>query len=229
MEATVGLISAHVHAHQAMTTAKVAVTGYSPVVVTKASPPLMQKTANEYEKYFFELGRKDRKPTPLDLCGSNFSVPVSTLNEVNGFDETYFFQRIDFELAVRLIERGYDIRFSRDARADMHLAVTEDDLIDRASARAKNDWRLAVQYPWCAPYLPFFRAVRDPATQLRWQLLWKTADIVAPIFSKLRKVAPRSVRLMSWEYATRYCMALGEAAGNWHSLCSVANRGEAKE
>ena len=224
MEASVGLIAAHVRAHCATATTRAAVTGYSPVVITEASSPLTRKIATQYEEYFGELGRREQVPTPLDLCGSNFSMRVSALREVDGYDESYFFQRNDFELAIRLIQGGYDIRFSRDARADMHSAVTEGELISRAADRAKNDWRLAIQYPWCVPYLPFFRAVRNPTIRRRQHLLWKMGNILTPIFSTLRRAAPQSVRLMGWEYQTRYCMALGDAAGGWCKICSMTNR-----
>jgi glycosyltransferase involved in cell wall biosynthesis len=222
MEAARGFISGHALAHREAGMANIAVTGYSPVVVTAKSTPLVRQMANQYATYFQGLDQGERKNTPLDLCGCNFSVPVTVLRAVEGFNESYYFQRNDFELAVRLLQRGYEIRFSRAARADMHLAVTEEDVIGRAADRAKNDWRLATQYPGCVPYLPFFPVIHDPRRRRRWRLLWKTANVAVPIFSTLRKVFPHTLRLMAWEYASRYCLALREAAGSWQSFCSLA-------
>ena len=95
--------------------------------------------ARDYENYFAELNQTGRKSSPADLCGCNFSLPLAALREVGGFNESYCFQRNDFELAVRLLRCRYEIRFCRAARANQHIAVTANMIIGRTAARAKND------------------------------------------------------------------------------------------
>jgi GT2 family glycosyltransferase len=222
MEAEPGFVAAHVSAHRVRPGARLAVTGYSPVLVDSATPPYVQMMARNYRSYFERLAQPDRVSSPVDLCGCNFSLPLSAFREVSGFNESYFFQRNDFELAVRLLPLGYEIAFCREAQANQHIAVSAAAVIDRTADRARNDCRLAREYPWCIPHLPFFRVLTEPAVRRRWRVLWETASIAAGVIQTARRVFPGSLRLANLEYAARYCMGLRKEIGSWRAFRRLA-------
>jgi GT2 family glycosyltransferase len=222
IEADKGLVSAHVGAHRNRAEAKIAVTGYAPVIIDSTSTPYARMVARDYESYFAKLDENGYSTSPTDLCGCNFSLTVHALQEVGGFNEDYFFQRNDFELAIRLLRVGYKIHFCRAARANQHLAITADIVIGRTAERAQNDCRLARDYPWCVPYLPFYRVLTTPSVRRRWRVLWEVSRPVASLFRAARKVLPTNLRLANLEYATRYCMGLRQEINEWHKFCSLA-------
>lgn len=220
LEAEEGFVSAHVEAHRKQPASKIAVTGYSPVIIDSESTPYVRRLARDYEDYFAELAEGGRKSAPTDLCGCNFSLPVSAFREVGGFNN---YIRNDFELAARLLQSGYEIRFCRAARANQHLAVTADIVIGRTRERAENDCRLAREYPWCVPYLPFYRALTIPSVRKRWRVLWEICQPTAALFRAARRIFPASVRFASLEYAARYCTGLRREIGDWHTFCRLAD------
>lgn len=222
LEAEPGFISAHARAHQEEPSSKIVVTGYSPVVLDSASTPFIRLLANNYEEYFSELAQPSHRGTPRDLCGCNFSAPARALREVGGFNESYFFQRNDFELAVRLLDGGYEIRFCREARANQHLAVTTEEILQRTRERAQNDCRLAQEYPWCVPHLDFFRVLQNRSVRLRWRVLWETSGILTAMIRAGRMLSPENLRLVSLEYAARYCAGLRQELGDWERFCRLA-------
>jgi glycosyltransferase involved in cell wall biosynthesis len=218
MEAVKDFITAHARAHLVSEKTEIAVTGYSPVVLGEDATPIIRELARGYEDYFEKLGRSDHKSTPLDMCGCNFSIPVASLRELGGFNESYYFQRNDFELAVRLLENGHELRFSRAAQADNWLAIDADILIRRASERAHNDYRLAQEHPWCLEYLQFYRPLHYPGARRRWRVMWEVCNVAAVIANVLRKLSPNNLRLYNLEYVARYCAALKQEVGCWHKF-----------
>jgi GT2 family glycosyltransferase len=221
MEAAEGFITAHVTAHRANGKSKIAVTGYSPVAFGREATPIIRQLAKSFEDYFQELDRPGHDSTPLDMLGGNFSIPTAVLREVGGFNESYPFQRCDFELAARLLENGYKFRFSREARANDRIAIDANTLIGRATERAQADYRLAREHPWCLPYLQFYRPLHYPAPRRRWRVLWEACGAAARVLSMLRKFSPNNLRLGNLEYLCRYCVGLRREAGNWQEFCRL--------
>ena len=225
MEPVEGFISAHVEAHRDDGSSKVVVTGYCPIMFAQDPEPIIRLLAQSFEEYFQELENPGRQSTPLDICAGNFSISIAGLRAVGGFNENYPFQRCDFELATRLIENGYEFRFSRNARANHWIAIDADTLIGRAPERACFDYRLAREHPWCLPYLQFYRPLHHPAARFRWRVLWKCCGTAAIVLSILRKISSNA-RLSSLEYLCRYCIGLRREGGSWRELCRLAENRE---
>jgi GT2 family glycosyltransferase len=221
MEVVDDFIMAHVVAHCGKDKSKIVVTGYCPVVVDQDTSPIIRELAKSFEEYFERLERPARESTPLDICAGNFSIAISALHEIGGFDESYPFQRCDFKLAVRLLENGYELCFSRSARANHSITIDASALIGRAMERAQCDYRLAREHPWCLPYLQFYRPLYYPAARRRWRVMWAVCDIVAIILSAFRGVLPNNVRLYNFEYVIRYCLALKREIGCWREFCRL--------
>ena len=221
MEAVEDFIMAHVNVHRANGNSKIAVTGYSPVVFDENVSPIIRELAKSFEGYFQELDSPGRKCTPLDICAGNFSMSLAGFRAVGGFNESYPFQRCDFELAVRLLENGYKFGFSRSARAGHRMAIDGNTLIGRATERAQVDYRLAREHPSCLPYLQLYRPLCDATARRRWLALWKTCGAAALILGVLRKLLPNNARLFNLQYLSRYCIGLKKAAVSWDNFCSL--------
>lgn len=208
-------VSEHVQAHLAEPDAKIAVTGYSPVIVGPASGPVVRLMSQLYEGYFNDLEHGDLCSTPRGLSGFNFSVPVAPLREVGGFNESYYCPRNDFELAVRLMERGFTFRFWKRACAPMHIALTGDTFVARAADNARYEYRLACEHPWCVPHLALYSSLVDPWKRRRAHTVWPVLGLIAPLLRSLRKVMPGNIRLMRWAYGVSFLKGLRCATGGW--------------
>jgi glycosyltransferase involved in cell wall biosynthesis len=221
VEASPELVSAYVQAYHEAAGSKIAVTGYSEIPVRENATPLAMQLARFYESYFREMASEGHRCTPGDFCGSNCSAPAAAVREAGGFSESYFHERIDFELAVRLTEMGYQFRFCPRARGTMHLAVSGNLLVSRAANNARNDCRLARQHPWCVPHLSFFSHLQKPASRRKWRLLWRLGRSATVGLATLRRLSPDSLRLVNLECAARYCLALREELTDWTELCKL--------
>ncbi len=220
MEPTRSFVQAHAEAHLRAQIMNLIVSGYSPVVLGPDSTPLHQYLAHAYDDYFRELenvpalrghaqgdSRQVRLASPL---GGNFSIRTTPMRELGGFNETYMSARDDLELGARLWQAGFRFAFSRQARANMHLCLTAEELVRRAAERARNDVQFARAYPWAMASLPFYRVLYDQAALRRWWLLWKVGKPAASIFRLLRYPVPENLRLAQWEYTATYCHSLRE-------------------
>jgi GT2 family glycosyltransferase len=222
MEPEPGFVSAHAQAHEAASSGPLVVGGYSPPVLTERSSPIQRWLARYYEDFFRQIELPARPPAPCDLAGGNFSISTSSLRELGGFDETYSTAREDFELAARLIHRGFGFRFCRSARAGMHILVTGDALVSRAEKRGRNDVRIARSYPWSIRHLPFGRVYSEASVRGRWRFLWHVSGIGAILLSAVRRLSPENLRLINLEYAARYMVGLRREAGSWRTFCRLA-------
>lgn len=222
MEPERGFVSAHVSAHETSSGRAIAVSGYCEPILPEAPAPIQRELARSYEDFFRELERLGRAASPGDLVGGNFSIETARLESVGGFDETFRFARDDFELGVRLLDRGFRIEFQPSARVRMHMTTTADEIVGRAEDRGRNDVRLARTFPRFAERLPFQRVFVRPSTLLRWRLVWPASRVAAGLISALRRFARENIRLINWEYAARYMVGLRREAGSWRTFCRLA-------
>jgi len=227
VQARPGFISAHVAAHEREPGAKIAVTGYSPVKLGFRRTPLEKALAKSYERYHEELARREQirprpKNRPTDLNGANFSIALVALRELGGFNQIV---RHDFELAARLMGSGFELRYCAEAAGDMELGVTSDLLVSRAADWARADCRLAKEFPWTVPYLPFFAAFRSRSAEVRWRLRWHGSGVAAPLLTLARRLSPDNWFFVRYEYACRYSLALREEIGDWEQFVAFGQFG----
>jgi len=213
-----GFVDAHVRCHAESSDARIAVTGFSPVITSATSSAVERSVASTFEAFHRRMASPDRRDAPTDMNGGNFSIRRSTLIEVGGFNSSYFFQRNDFELAARLLTRGYRFRYCPEARADQHVAVSEDAVIARSDPRAVNDLRLAREFPRFVEFLPFAVPARSKWRLRRWRMLW-VAPWIAPVSLRvMRRVFGQRARLVGWEYTARYVRTLRRELGTWQAF-----------
>jgi glycosyltransferase involved in cell wall biosynthesis len=215
MQVVPGFVSAHVAAHERESGAKTGVTGYSPVVIPKNATRIERYFARIYEDYHRDLGSPYHVHGPRDLNAGNMSLPLRELKDAGGFNESYFFQRNDFELAARLMEQGFIFRYAPDARADQHMSVSGDAMVDRAEPRAQNDVRLAREFPWCRESLPFRRQMHPGGARARWRLIWLARTPAGALLRTMRRLMPQNLALVRYAYAARYAIEAVRSVGGW--------------
>jgi glycosyltransferase involved in cell wall biosynthesis len=127
-----GLVAAHVAAHEDLGALRAVVGPY------QLEPPVggdfLQEALYEFWKGLFDsMAEPDHLVTYQDCVSGNLSMTPVTFRRVNGFSELFPACGIeDYELGVRLLSMGADLRFAPRARA-RHLETT-----DLRSSLARN-------------------------------------------------------------------------------------------
>ena len=215
MLAVPGFVAAHVREHDDNRAHHMTVTGYSPVALSREAAPLQRFVAAHYEQFHERLRDPKRVQGPLDVNPANMSFRTSEIQSVGGFDESYLFQRNDIALGIRLIENGFTLGYSEEARADQHPALDSEVIVNRAEPRAACDVRLARDHPWCIPFLPFGGRFAPGPARRRWEVIWRGRHLIAPAVRAARKAARENVALVNRDYGVRYAIAAIRAAGGW--------------
>lgn len=213
MEPKSGFLEAHLQTHRRCAGAPTAVIGYSRPVTAEYPTALQVRLAKELQAFFEDMDQPTHSPSPLDLTGANFSIHRRLLLGLGGFNETYTFQRNDFELATRLMEAGVRLVFAKDAEALIHIDLEGHKMFARMSERARNELRLIEEHPWCRAFLPFFTPGNE--RKVRRRLLWEAAPAAGPILSALRKIAPKNSVLLNLACISRYCQEVRRQIGPW--------------
>jgi GT2 family glycosyltransferase len=214
MEPVPDFVDAHVRAH-CVASGPVAVAGHiTPVVVTRS--PFSNHIDAFYRTFQEQLARGELVKSPDGLPGGNASIKADDLRAVGGIDERYEFAKWDFELAARLIERGFRLLYARDASATTYLQIDTDEMLDRAEKRAASDVRLAREHPWCVPHLEIHRAATR--TDLRGDLFWSGSGAMRRVIRAARRLAPMQPTLARAEMAARYWTELRRQLGSRDAL-----------
>jgi GT2 family glycosyltransferase len=215
MEPRPGFVRAHVEEHLRDAGRPIAVIGNSEPVVPPRATALQRSIAAGLEALLRDVARAGHRSTPADLTGGNFSVRRDVITRVGGFDESFRFLCNDFELAARLLEAGTRFVFAPRARARALVLASAGTMLERATARATNELRLAKRYPWCRPHLPFYA----PGSTRRWRrrILWTLGPFLAPVFARAAAVAPDRLRFLSLACAARYVTQARREIGTWRA------------
>jgi GT2 family glycosyltransferase len=214
MEPVPGFVAAHVRAH-CDASGLIAVAGrISPVVATRS--PFAAGIEAFYRTFQGQFERGELVKSPLGLPGGNASIKADDFRAVGGIDERYEFAKWDFELAARLVERGFRLLYARDAAATTYLQIDADDMLSRAEQRAASDVLLAREHPWCVPYLPLQRAAAR--IDLRGDVLWSLPVALRRTIGALRRFAPMQPTLARAEMEARYWAELRRQLGSRDAL-----------
>lgn len=146
MEAAPELLAAHERAHGDAPGR--AVIGAAPVVPDDPTYPLAEFIRAGFARRLAKLARADCTIRFNDVYTGNFSIRRATLLGVGAFDEDFrHYGHEDYELAVRLLEAGVELRYSSDAVAyhhyDKNLAAVARDSI----GRGRNDVLFGGKHP----------------------------------------------------------------------------------
>ena len=222
MEPVPDFVAAHVAAHCAAA-GSIAVAGrIIPVVVTRSL--FSDSIEAFYRDFARQLESGELESSPHGLPGGNASIAADAFHAVGGVDERYEFMKWDFELAARLLERGFRLVYEHDAAATTYLQLDTAEMLWRASRRAASDVRLARDHPWSVSYLELYgAATRD---DLRGTVLWHAAPALRTAATLMRPIAPLWPTIARVEMVARYWSELRRQLGDRDALRAlVANQG----
>lgn len=151
---TPGLVAAH---------AAAAVDGASSVTMGRHPPPasgdapLAAMLGAWWEDHFRRKGQRGRPWSFLDLCSGNSSLSRTLLLDAGGFDERFTSRGEDYELGIRLLERGVTFRYLPSAVGEHRIETDLATAVTKTRAEGANDVLLARLHPQVFPRLRLSR------------------------------------------------------------------------
>lgn len=116
MEATPGLLEAHLRAHPAGS--RLAVIGAAPVTITGALPKHVQYVGRKFNDHLDQLARAGGPVKLRDFYSGNLSIRRELFDAVHGFDERFtIYGNEDLELSLRLTAAGVRLVYEPSAIA----------------------------------------------------------------------------------------------------------------
>jgi GT2 family glycosyltransferase len=210
MEASPGLLAAHVAAHQpAPGRSGRAVIGAAPIV-SRPSSPLTGYLARRFEERLAVLARPGRAPRFNEAYTGNLSVSRTTHLEIGGFDETFrLYGHEDYEFALRLVKAGVRLEFSPSALASQHQDKDFPELARDAMARGRTAVLFARKHPEAVGSL---KLGAFHAETRKWRLLRAVLLGLTPAFESVPDGVTRLVTSLERRRPVRldryYAMAL---------------------
>ena len=161
-----GCLATHAAAHQRSPRDHV-VLGYCPPVVDGSW--WGQVVRAWWEDHYRRKGEPGHRWSHVDFTTGNSSLPHRLLLDLGGFDEAFRLRHEDWELAVRLLERGVPFRYYPETIARHHLDLRLSTAVARQRREARDDIQLARLHPAIGTQLPLaaYRRGRPPV-DLAW-------------------------------------------------------------
>jgi hypothetical protein len=153
------------------------------------------------------------KPSFVDYCDGNSSLPRALHERLGGFDTSFTGgRRQDWEFALRALRSGARLRMHAPARADHHADPTFSTALDAARQEGTYDVVLARKHSLAAGRLPLATLVRAPGP--RRQL---AETLAAPIdlstWTSLERALERARARRTWRRVTGLAISLAYVAG----------------
>jgi glycosyltransferase involved in cell wall biosynthesis len=146
-----GCLAAHALAHREAPTDRV-VLGYCPPVVGESWWGQMVRAW--WEDHYRRKLEPRHRWTYYDFVTGNTSLARSLLLDLGGFDELFGARHEDWELAVRLLERGASFTFCADTTAPHHLDTSFPRAARHQRLEASGDVLLGRRHPTIVGQLP---------------------------------------------------------------------------
>ena len=130
---------------------------YGPISIAPDAPPSVLKYANEkwYQEYYAKINEQNGVRLPQDdYLISNSSIPRQVLVDCGGFDETMTAKE-DYELGLRLWNRGIEFKYVREAVAFEYFQKSIQYVLKNdGKAFGQTDVLLARKFPEYRPHSP---------------------------------------------------------------------------
>jgi len=189
MEASPGLVAAHVAAHEAHPGG--VVLGYFPLPdpADGGADVFRSRAKQWWDAGFAARARPDHRFTFQDLCGGHVSLPRRLFDGVGGFDTRFRGSGEDYDLGARLLKRRVHFRFVREAASVHHDRPSQERVFRRAVQDGFAHAVLATKHPelFGELKLALLRRVSSrPLLRAPWRLLWRQPRSAGLAFSALR-------------------------------------------
>jgi GT2 family glycosyltransferase len=157
IEASPSLVEAHVNAHSNQTNR--VVIGYLPPIIYCDNEFFSPAVREWWENAFDAMRHKSHRFHYRNLTSGNFSIFHQFFAEVGGFNIGYVCQE-DYELGLRLLQKGAAFQFSEDAMGYHHDMTNIEKLAGRRCCEAQAAVMFAKQYPELLPGLPYLQRLQ---------------------------------------------------------------------
>ena len=150
IEASPGLIAAHVRAHAA---GAEVTTGYLPPATGDRSDFFAIALRGWWEAMFASMRQRGHRYTFRDLLTGNCAIDTDLFRRAGAFDECLACHE-DYELGIRLIAAGARFQFVEDAWGFHHETTTLPRSLSRKRAEGRADVQIVRKHPGLWPMLP---------------------------------------------------------------------------
>jgi glycosyltransferase involved in cell wall biosynthesis len=127
-----------------------------------------------WEDHFRRKAEPAHQWTFVDFVDGNSSLPRSLLFSCGGYDEEFKGRRQDWELGIRLIERGVKWSYHAGAKGLHYLDTRFATSLRHARQEARDDVLVATKHPQVKGQLPIVRP--GPATPRAARLVYRSPD-----------------------------------------------------
>ena len=146
IEATPGLLAAHLRAHDGATNR--AVMGAVRLVCDETATPYVRHFAAHWDRKMAQLATPGHAFRMIDFCTNNFSMHREWFARTGGFDESFrVYGHEDRELFLRLRAAGVEVAFSAEAFARHHYERPFSELARDSVGRGRTAVLLARLHP----------------------------------------------------------------------------------
>lgn len=218
-----GFLAEHARAHQGRD-GHVAL-GYYPPVLAEQSLWAYAIRA-WWEDHFRRKAEPAHQWTYIDYADGNCSMPRGLLFGCGGYDEDFKGRRQDWELGIRLLQRGVTFDYHPRARGAHHLATGFATALRHARQEAKDDVLLGRKHPQVRGQLPVAgEAGPGPGAPRRVVLLYRRRDAAEAVLRAGPAAADRLERLRlrpQWHRLAHRLLRLSYLAGATEALATPA-------
>jgi GT2 family glycosyltransferase len=114
-----------------------------------------------WEDHFRRKGQPGRPWSFLDFCSGNSAMSRRLLLDAGGFDERFKARGEDYELGIRLLERGIAFRYVAGALGEHRIDTDLKTTVAKTRAEGRNDVLIARRHPHVFNRLRLSRALGD--------------------------------------------------------------------
>jgi GT2 family glycosyltransferase len=175
MEASPGLVGAHLAAHEAHPGG--VVLGYFPLPdAVGEADPFRQLVKRWWDEGFAARSRPGHRFTYRDFCGGHVSLPRVLFGDVGGFDTGFHMAcREDYDLGMRLLKHGVRFHFMREAASIHHDRPSLTRILHCAQQEGASDVLLVRRHLELFRVLALARLAAAGSGRIPrpiWRLLW---------------------------------------------------------
>ena len=224
-----GVVEAHLEAHRSGGDA--VVLGYFTLPDADASEDRLQVEIRKWwDRHFAELASPSHRFTFRDFCTGNVSLSRGLFREAGGFDERFGRSAAgeDWELGLRLLDRGIPFVFAPAARSTHHSRASLGKTLARALEEGRGHALMAGIHPGMLGDLPLARLAAfqaSPWGAAALRLMWRawSADRAGAWLERMRglrhnpRVLDRTYRLYQAVQAYLYWLGVRSAVPSYES------------
>jgi glycosyltransferase involved in cell wall biosynthesis len=190
MEASPGLIEAHLYAHSRSPCG--VVLGRFPMkCALQPGDPVSEFLQNWWNRQLAAWAEERHQFDFRDFCTGNVSLPRHVFEQAGGFDERFPTQSAgeDWELGYRLLKIGVPFRFVSEALTFQHCRPLCQDMLRRADEEGRGHAFIATEHPELRDRLilgQLARITRNSWTRPLPAMLWAAPSLTLPFAAFLR-------------------------------------------